>query len=280
MDDHILEIFMREVSLQTQFALAAFNGMVSEYQAIPTRSQELDNQSRAISERYDEQLEALRNAGAMDGALFSAKYRELMNQRSAEVASLYESGGTWPVFFFAYSFLLHTANVSKLIWPNPSVHGAEKKKVGEKVADLVALHNSRGPAIRQELDIHGDEWNIQSKDLRNDLEHYDERLEGWYVTSPRRNMADMGLMPRNAIAGLEDQDFRRNLDPQSLVFYIEGTDYDLVTMMREVEDIHARAKVWTRDNTGPAKWERERQKRLDTQEEATELPPDDPKEGP
>jgi len=195
--------------------------MVNEYQAIPTRREELDIQSRAISERYNEQIETLRNAEPMGGAVYSAKFRELMNQQSAEVASLYEAGGTWPVFFFAYSFLLHTANVSKLIWPNPSVFGPEKKKVGDKVADLVALHDSRGPAIRQGLDIQGDVWSIKSKDLRNDLEHYDERLEGWYVTSPRRNMADMGLMPRNAISGLDDPDFRRNLDPQSLVFYIE-----------------------------------------------------------
>lgn len=256
-DEHLLEIFIREVRLQCQFASAAFDGILRELQQIPARREAQAEKSQRIRDQYRQQIDALlypAEACILSGDDFHQTYRQLLEQESREVDALTEGGSTWPVFYFSYSFLLHTAIVSKILWPGSKLFPKEKRVVGpENMTSLAELRESRGKTLQEIFEV-SDDWKIKNKDLRDDLEHYDERLEAWYISSPQRNSADMNLMPRSAISGLNSMDFRRNLDPSTLFFYIEGNEYDFPGLKRELDLLHDRAIAWLRDNTGPAKW--------------------------
>jgi hypothetical protein len=69
-------------------------------------------------------------------------------------------------------FLVASANISKLFWPT------QRKKV---------FIPDRGKELKESLGI-ADDSPINSRDLRNHLEHFDERLEEW--TSLGTNMVN------------------------------------------------------------------------------------------
>lgn len=252
MDNDLLEIFVRELKLQCVFARIAFNGMIAELQSQPERQRHLDEEAQKLSERHRAERDALlygptafRDAGENS----DQEYQELFDRHTQEMIELYEDGPTLTVFFFTYSFLVHAAIVSKILWSGTTVHGKEKNAVGpEKVQELVKIRETRSTILRSELEIEG-KWAIESTALRNDLEHYDERIEAWYLTSPRRNSMDFSLLPRSSVEGFDAQDFRRNLDPTNLSFFIEDDDYDLPSMMKELDLIYEKARTWLHSNS-------------------------------
>ena len=219
MDDRLLEIFIMEIKLQCRFGIEAYNALVTELQRI-------DNE-----------------------------FKEPIEQREYQAPD--PDGNNWVVFFHAYSFLVHAAIVSKIFWPGTSVSKPEKQKVGPaNVKLLESIRKERGSKLRAELKIK-EGLKIEDKSLRNDLEHYDERMEAWYVASPRKNSIDMSLIQRTSVAGFDEWDYRRNFDPSTMSFFIEGNDYDFYSMGLELADIYQSASVWLSENTGPAKWFRE-----------------------
>lgn len=221
MDDYLLEIFVREIKLQCRFGIEAFNALGAELQRIDKEANTPFDQRQRIPSDSD--------------------------------------GGNWVVFFHSYSFLVHAAIVSKILWPETSVSKHEKKKVGPaNVKVLEAIRNERGPRLREELKIK-EGLKIENKSLRNDLEHYDERIEAWYLASPRKNSIDMTLLSRSAVAGFDVWDFRRNFDPSTMSFLIEGNDYNFHAMGLELADIYQSSSEWLNENTGPGKWARERE---------------------
>lgn len=248
-NEYLLEMFIRELKLQCIFARGAFNGLITELQQQNARMQELDIQAQRLMEEHRNEVDALRDSAGVRGPADQSATYEMHDRHSQELIDLYEFGTTWTVFFFAYSFLVHAAIISKILWSGTKVHGKEKRAVGpEKVTELEQIRASRSETLRLELNIEGT-WSIHSTDLRDDLEHYDERIEAWFVRSPRRNVVDLGVMSRSSIAGLDSQDFRRNLDPTTLSFFIEDTDYDLPTMMSEVNKIYETASTWLKQNS-------------------------------
>jgi len=73
--------------------------------------------------------------------------------------------------------------------------------------------------------------------MRNNFEHFDERLELWWQESPRHNYADFTLGPRSGIAGLDDIDMFRFFDPRTseVVFWSEA--FNLGALVNEVQRI-------------------------------------------
>ncbi|NJE31165.1 hypothetical protein E3E38_08930 [Thermococcus sp. 18S1] len=90
----------------------------------------------------------------------------------------------------------------------------------------------------EELELH------RALRLRNHLEHYDERLETWFKGSKAHNYADMNIVPRSAIVGIDPKDFLRNLDPETLHFIFQAEDYDLQKLKAEVDLIKERCEAW------------------------------------
>lgn len=210
MDQYLLDIFVKEVKLQCRFGLEAYNAMVQILERI-------NDVSRTP---FDERIKT----------------------------PLDPDGNNVEIFFYSYSFLVHAAIVSKILWPGTKVFPKEKLTVGpDHVEFLESTRAQRGPALRLALKIR-EGLAIADKSLRDDLEHYDERIEAWYLASPRRNIVDMNLMPRSAVQGIDQMDFRRNLDPSTMSFFIEGSDYEFQKMANELKDIYVNCAEWLNRN--------------------------------
>src|ERR1700731_1502834 len=75
------------------------------------------------------------------------------------------------------------------------------------------LTGARKP-LRDSLGI-DDSNPIANTDLRNHLEHYDERLDKWFETSTSHNSIEV-IGPPNTVVGVADADIFRWFDPNSL----------------------------------------------------------------
>jgi hypothetical protein len=76
--------------------------------------------------------------------------------------------------------LVASANLSKMFW------GSSGKKQAERAA------------LRESLQV-GNDSPLRDPDLRNDFEHFDERLEDWFSESEHRNFVGRNIGPENMI---------------------------------------------------------------------------------
>ena len=76
------------------------------------------------------------------------------------------------VFRTIHSFLTHTGNLSKLLWPGSPGPGRNAKE-RKKRMDL------RGQSLRNILDLPDQGHVLGNRKLRNYLEHFDEELDAW-----------------------------------------------------------------------------------------------------
>ncbi|MFL6091087.1 MAG: hypothetical protein ACJ71Z_13215 [Aeromicrobium sp.] len=103
------------------------------------------------------------------------------------------------------SFLNAAANISKSLW------GAGGR-----------LEHERQP-LRESLNV-TDDSPLASTDLRNHLEHFDERLDRWYATSSSHGYADFIIGPKQfTISGMDEADMFRQFDPSTgeIIFWGE-----------------------------------------------------------
>lgn len=158
------------------------------------------------------------------------KLRELVNQKNfyMEAAIGINSAlsstrtGTAAIFRDIHSLLTHAGNISKLLW------GSGKRAVLYK-------------GYRRELGVQEREWLLQSRTLRNALEHYDERLESW---GNRNIVLDLNVGPKQAlhIDGPEVI-FDRHFDPETMTFSIRDDCISLQELTNEVVEIGALAQT-------------------------------------
>jgi hypothetical protein len=88
--------------------------------------------------------------------------------------------------------------------------------------------------LRESLAI-ADDSALASTDLRNHLEHYDERLDRWYRNSARHNYADFIIGPRaTTIVGLDDTDIFRFFDPETNEVVFWGEHYAIQPLVDEI----------------------------------------------
>jgi len=76
------------------------------------------------------------------------------------------------IFKTIHSFLTHTGNLSKLLWPGRPGPGKNAKERKERM-DL------RGQCLRKIFDLPDHGHVLGSRNLRNYLEHFDEELDAW-----------------------------------------------------------------------------------------------------
>ena len=245
---NLLELFVSEIQLQCGFARIAYDRLCVELRQALDRDRNGEQRRRLVLEDQSTELSSLLKPDTyvdISGEELLQRYRELDAQHRRRLGDLDRRVGNQIVFFYAYSFLVHTAIVSKILWAASSkLHKNDLKTVPEdRREDLKRIRKQRSAELRKELKIAGD-WVIEKRILRDDLEHYDERMEAWYLASPRHNSIDMSLLARDAEIGLDGIDFRRNINPHTMSFFIEGNDYDLRAMMREVEAVNGRAEEW------------------------------------
>jgi hypothetical protein len=121
-----------------------------------------------------------------------------------------------PRLWFAVQNLLNaSANVSKACWGQSGKFKVERKP------------------LRKSLGIK-ETSPLRATGMRNNFDHYDERLDDWWQRSKSRNHADMNV---GTIEGLDPLDSFRVLDPQTLEVIFWGKRYALRTIVTEAERI-------------------------------------------
>lgn len=127
-----------------------------------------------------------------------------------------------PLFENIHHFIVHVSNVMKLIQPNTREDTDFRKYRMIKIKEVF-------PDIPQ----------IDPKDInvRNDFEHFDERIDSWVINSKKHNYADKNIMPEGAIHGLDAKDNFRQYDPQTKILYFACREYHLERLYGYVQEV-------------------------------------------
>ena len=147
-------------------------------------------------------------------------------------------------FRTVHSFLTHISNVSRLIWP-PAFTGKTKicqcKKLvdGQTCGPCVA--RARAEFLQEVLGLTNQEHALKNRTLRDHLEHFDERLDNWQQTSVNKNYVQDYIGPKGGIAGFDERDMMRQLDPGTGEFIFRGESYSLLALSEGAQDILQRA---------------------------------------
>jgi hypothetical protein len=86
---------------------------------------------------------------------------------------------------------------------------------------------------------------LKDRRLRNHLEHYDERLDDWVESSPRRVYVDMSMGPKEAVTagGIQDSEVMRLFDPKTWIFAFRGEEFNLQSFFVAISDVAARTQA-------------------------------------
>ena len=124
-----------------------------------------------------------------------------------------------PRTFYALQNLLNAAaNISKALWGSKGKRAAQRKPLRDSIG----------------ID---DQSPLREVTMRNNYEHFDERLDTWWNESPNHNAVDLSVMPRNAIPGIPTNGWFRVYDPLTgnLTFWDE--DFNVQAIINEIERI-------------------------------------------
>jgi hypothetical protein len=95
-------------------------------------------------------------------------------------------------------------------------------------------------ALRQSLDTE-DSSPINSPRMRNNFEHFDERIDKWWAESERRNFIDLNVMPENMFPRQEDINMFRAYDPHTGEVTFWGDRLNIHEIAAEAARIHQAA---------------------------------------
>src|SRR5262245_39210146 len=126
-----------------------------------------------------------------------------------------KEGNTAVIFSGIQNLLGAAANISKACW-------AQK---GNLSAQRLPLRKSIGIT---------DDSPLRDTDIRNNWDHFDDRLDTWWRDSSLHNYSDLNF---ESISGFDDIDTFRALDPKTLDVFFWGDRFNLQLIVREVERI-------------------------------------------
>lgn len=133
--------------------------------------------------------------------------------------------------FFAElaNFVNKTAAISRMFWP-PVPHKPGKRTTAQNRA------KKRGDDLLFELKIPLDSP-IKNRNIRNNFEHYDERLDDWAYSSINKNFLNYVYGPRNAVSGIEDGDIIHRYNPETDIYSFRGKEFNIKELVVGVFDI-------------------------------------------
>ncbi len=124
-------------------------------------------------------------------------------------------------FYASQNLLTAAANISKALW------GGKERSVARKI-------------LRDRIGI-SDASPIREVDMRNNYEHFDERLERWWKAfSQPRSFADLSIVETNddlIMLGVEIEDRFRMLNLSTMTFTFWGQEFPLRDLVEEVRKV-------------------------------------------
>ena len=138
------------------------------------------------------------------------------------------------VFRNLHSLFTHASNISRLLWPpRPPRKRGESNEAYQARRDRTV---ARGQTLRELLEIGNGEHPLKGRTLRDHLQHFDERLDDWTVTSRNVNiMQDYIGPPGSVVVGLDDSDRMRGFDPGSANLTFRGETYNVQTLVTAID---------------------------------------------
>lgn len=133
-------------------------------------------------------------------------------------------------FFHVHAFLAHAVNISKLLWASD---GAAKLRASK---------------LRTELRL-ADTSPLELKELRELLDHHEERLAEWAETAEHRNFVAINLMPVGTLEGFKADSFHRTLDTETMRGAIQGVAFDLPLLSKELQKLDRAAENWLKTHS-------------------------------
>jgi hypothetical protein len=141
----------------------------------------------------------------------------------AEMKRALRAHRRYPFWFAAQSFLVAAGNVSKALWGDG----------GKRAAARLSL--------RQDLQI-DDTSCLRPRKMRNHWEHFDERLEEWFRSSPYPPTGCWVGFSRGDASPAADSFRSYDAATGELVFW--GDRYSVKEIVHELEALNLNAKAW------------------------------------
>lgn len=118
------------------------------------------------------------------------------------------------VFYAIQNFLNAAANISKALWGEGGRWAGPRQPLRDSIGitDASPLH---------------------AVTMRNNFEHFDERLDTWWRDSSRHNLADVNVTS-GGIVGFDDIDILRLFDPITTDVIFWGQRFNLQKLIHEV----------------------------------------------
>jgi hypothetical protein len=135
---------------------------------------------------------------------------------------------TAEVFRTIHSLLTHASNISRLLWP-----GLPYRMKPERRDRM----QSRSARLREALALPEGDHPLRSRELRDHLEHFDERLDEWAATSEHHNLAQDIIGPPEALAGIKPTDRMRWYDPYTATFHFRGEVYSIQQVIDALNEL-------------------------------------------
>jgi hypothetical protein len=127
-----------------------------------------------------------------------------------------------------HSLLAHAAMISKLLWP-PKVRSAPK----------AARMRKRAEHLLQALSLPDDVCEIlQSRTLRNHIEHFSERLDDWAALGPQ-GLMDRNIGPQSAFVGFGTSVKLRHYDPDTRTYYFGDEPFGIERIVQAARTLMA-----------------------------------------
>jgi hypothetical protein len=94
------------------------------------------------------------------------------------------------VFRSIHSLLTYASNVSRLFWPAPPHRKRDESRASYRERCARDPKLMRGRDLRDALGLPEHGHTLRSRQMRDHLEHFDERLDDWQRTSQHRIIGD------------------------------------------------------------------------------------------
>jgi hypothetical protein len=122
--------------------------------------------------------------------------------------------------FYALQNLLNAAaNISKALWGQGGKYSKERQPL------RASINITDGSPLKQTA-------------MRNNFEHFDERMEEWWRISKTHHYIDLNIFPRDSVAGVSHKlDWFRNFDPQTGVLTFWSQDFNVRELVNEAHRI-------------------------------------------
>ena len=122
-------------------------------------------------------------------------------------------------FYALQNVLSAAANISKALWGQRGRFATERAPLRDSIAI-------------------GDDSSLKNVAMRNNFEHFDERLEKWWNESARHSHVDLCIGAKNrTLVGVDEIDQFRSFDPETSDITFWGQDFNLAKIVDEVRRI-------------------------------------------